>query len=104
MEFDGTIVLGHHYLAVIFRKDLELDHFAIHTSEALQGEFSSIINLYLRGVNAGSDDVSLILGDFHLVGRDLKLKILDEFDPPSILLIVAQRFAVFLGLRQKLRV
>lgn len=104
VEVDGAIVLRHHYLAVVLGENLELDHLAVHSPQALQRQLRSVVDLDLRGVDAGSHDVALVARDFYLVGGDLELEVLDEFDPPAVLLVVAQRLAVFLRLGQELRV
>lgn len=104
VEDDGAVVLRHGYLAVVVGEDLELDDLAVETPQALEGEFGSVEYLDLGGVDACSNDVALVLGDLDLVGGDLELEVLDEFDPPAVLLVVSQRFARLLRLAQELRV
>jgi hypothetical protein len=36
MEIDGSVTLSHHYLSVVFRKNLEFDYLAIKTPEAFE--------------------------------------------------------------------
>lgn len=98
VEVNGSVVLRHHYLAVVIWEYLELDDLTIESSETFEWEFCSIVYLDLRGVYASSHDVPLIPWDFDLVGRDLELEVLNEFYPPAVLLVITKWFAWFLGL------
>ena len=104
VKIDGSIALGHDYLLVVFWKNFEFYYFAIQSSQTFQGQLRGIVDFNLGSIDAGGDDVSLILGDFDLVGSNIKLKILDELDSSFELIVVSQRFTTFLGFVDKLTV
>lgn len=104
MKSNSAVILRHSYFAVVIGEDLEFDHLTIESSKALEGQLGSIKYFDLRGIDACSNDVALVLGDLYLVGGDLELEILDEFDSPAVLLIISQGLAGFLCLVEELGV
>ena len=104
MKVNGSITLSHNYFSIILWQYFELQNLTIQSSQTFQCQFSRIINLNLRSIDASSNNEPLILRYLNLIRGNLKLKILYEFNSPSILLIISQRFAIFLGILNKLMI
>ncbi len=58
----------------------------------------------MGSINARGNDVSLIMGDFDLIGGDLKLEVLNELDSSAEVIIVAEGLAVLFGVLNEMLV
>jgi len=104
VKINRSIMLSHDYLTVVIRQNLKFDDLTINASQTFQRKFCGIVYFYLRSVDPCSNDVALVFGYFNLVGGDLELKILDELDSSFVLLVVFERFTVFVRIFHELRV
>lgn len=104
VKVNRSILLSHHYLSIVVGQNLEFDDFTIESSQAFQGQFRGIINFELRSVYASGYYVAFILSDFYLVGGDGELKILDEFYPAPVFIIISEWFVGLFSFLDELRI